>query len=242
MIGIYKITNLINGKSYVGQSVHIERRWMEHCLPSTKSLIAKAIQKYGRENFTFQVLEECPQDLLDKKEEYYINHHNTVVPNGYNIMDWVDGKVTYFTIDKEILSNIFNDIQNSGLTFDEIGEKYDLSRRTITRINLGQTHFSKDNVYPLRKQREADNHCIDCGVEITVGASRCRSCYDKHQRLVERPSREELKQLIRNTPFTIIGRQYGVTDNAIRKWCKGYNLPFKVSDIKKISNSEWLEI
>ena len=59
---------------------------MEHCLPSTKSLIAKAIQKYGRENFIFQVLEECPQNLLDEKEEYYINYHNSVVPNGYNIM------------------------------------------------------------------------------------------------------------------------------------------------------------
>lgn len=215
---------------------------MEHCLPSTKSLIAKAIQKYGRENFIFQVLEECPQNLLDEKEEYYINYHNSVVPNGYNIMDWVDGKITYFTIDKEILSNIFNDIQNSSLTFDEIGEKYDLSRRTITRINLGQTHFSKDKVYPLRKRIESNKRCVDCGIEITVGASRCRSCYDKHQRFVDRPSREELKQLIRSTSFSAIGRQYGVTDNAVRKWCKGYNLPFRASDIKKISDPEWLEM
>ena len=50
MIGIYKITNLINNKIYIGQSIHIERRWSEHCQPSAKSLIAKAIQKYGKEH------------------------------------------------------------------------------------------------------------------------------------------------------------------------------------------------
>ena len=113
MIGIYKITNLTNGKSYVGQSVHIERRWTEHCLPSANSLIAKAIQKYGKEQFSFQVVEECMPEQLDEKEEYYISHYNTVVPNGYNVMDWVDGHATYFNIDKEVLENLFNDIQNS---------------------------------------------------------------------------------------------------------------------------------
>ena len=243
MIGIYKITNLTNGKSYVGQSIHIERRWMEHCLPSANSLIAKAIQKYGKEQFAFQVIEECLPEQLDEKEEYYISHYNTVVPNGYNIMDWVDGHATYFHIDKEVLENLFNDIQNSEMSFDIIGEKYDLSRRTITKINQGQTHFCKEKEYPLRKRPEEPNkYCVDCGIRITSGANRCKSCHDKYQRVVDRPSREELKQLIRTTPFTTIGKQYGVSDNTIRKWCKMYNLPFKSSEIKKISNSEWTEM
>lgn len=42
-IGIYKIENLINGKKYIGQSIHIEKRWQEHCQVSSKSLIGKAI-------------------------------------------------------------------------------------------------------------------------------------------------------------------------------------------------------
>ena len=110
MIGIYKITNLTNGKSYIGQSIHIERRWIEHCLPSADSAIAKAIQKYGKEQFSFQVIEECSKEQLNEKEEYYISYYNTVVPNGYNIMDWVDGNSVYYRIDKEILQNIYNDI------------------------------------------------------------------------------------------------------------------------------------
>lgn len=244
MIGIYKITNLINGKSYIGQSVHIERRWTEHCLPSTKSLIANAIHKYGKENFSFQVLEECLQEHLDEREEYYITHFNTIVPNGYNIMDWIDGRVTYFSIDKEVLNNIFSDIKSSELTFDEIGEKYDLSRRTIIRINQGHTHFSNKNDYPLRKKPETpvSNCCVDCGIEISKGASRCKICHDKYQRQVDRPSREELKVLVRNNSFTSIGKQYGVSDNAVRNWCKQYNIPSKASEIKKIDDSKWKEI
>lgn len=59
MIGIYKITNNINNKIYIGQSVHIKRRWAEHCKPSSDSLISKAIKKYGKDNFTFEIIEKC---------------------------------------------------------------------------------------------------------------------------------------------------------------------------------------
>jgi uncharacterized protein YjcR len=47
------------------------------------------------------------------------------------------------------------------------------------------------------------------------------------KRCVERPNRDELKQLIRTLPFTKIGKMFGVSDNAIRKWCNAYNLPRK---------------
>ena len=244
MIGIYKITNLINGKSYIGQSIHIERRWGEHCQPSAKSLIGKAIQKYGKEKFSFQVLEECTPDLLDEREEYYIHLYNSVIPNGYNIMDWVEGNAVYFTMDKEILTELFSDIQNSSLTFDEIGEKYDLSRRTIIRINQGDTHFSTEYQYPLRSKKSdsKNKNCLICGVPITKGSNYCQSCFSKSQRKAERPEREELKQLIRNFPFTTLGKRYGVSDNAVRKWCIQYGLPHKSSEIKKISETEWGEI
>jgi uncharacterized protein YjcR len=55
-------------------------------------------------------------------------------------------------------------------------------------------------------------------------------------------TREELKQLIRTTPFTKIGEKYNVSDNAIRKWCIQYNLPTKKTEIKKYSNEEWEKI
>jgi len=85
--GIYKIENLLNHKVYIGQSIHIERRWMEHCRLSTSSVISDAIKKYGKENFSFQVLEECKVEELDKKEIYYIHKFNSLVPNGYNVTE-----------------------------------------------------------------------------------------------------------------------------------------------------------
>ena len=47
-VGIYKIENLLNHKIYIGQSTRIERRWIEHCCPSAKSLIAKTIQHFRK--------------------------------------------------------------------------------------------------------------------------------------------------------------------------------------------------
>lgn len=55
-------------------------------------------------------------------------------------------------------------------------------------------------------------------------------------------SRNELKILIRTIPFIQIGKQFGVTDNAVRKWCDKYKLPRKVSEIKKYTDEEWEKI
>lgn len=54
--------------------------------------------------------------------------------------------------------------------------------------------------------------------------------------------RNKLKELILTIPFTKIGKMFGVTDNAIRKWCKKFNLPFKREDIIKYSEEEWVNI
>lgn len=99
MIGIYKITNLINGKIYVGQSNNIERRFAQHKSPyeqerfSDKPLY-KAFKKYGIENFTFEIIEECIIDELDIKEIYWIKELNSLVhQNGYNITAGGNGNV-----------------------------------------------------------------------------------------------------------------------------------------------------
>ena len=76
--GIYKITNLITDDSYIGQSVDIYKRWCDHCKcglgidtpPGNK--LYKAIQEYGLENFTFELLVECTQAELNDKERYFI--------------------------------------------------------------------------------------------------------------------------------------------------------------------------
>lgn len=84
--------------------------------------------------------------------------------------------------------------------------------------------------------------CPTCGNSVSKNGVLCEQCSRIASRKVERPSREVLKNLIRNTPFTEIGKQYGVTDTSVRKWCKYYNLPFRVGDIKKVSEENWQNI
>lgn len=83
MVGIYKITNKLNGKSYIGQSIHCGERFEQHC-HGKKQFIDETIQLEGKENFTFELLEECKKDQLNEKEDYYIKKYNTMFPNGYN--------------------------------------------------------------------------------------------------------------------------------------------------------------
>ena len=90
-------------------------------------------------------------------------------------------------------------------------------------------------------KQEKENFCIDCGKSIYPESTRCIKCEAKTRRLYP-IERDELKQLIRTTPFTKIGKMYGVSDNAIRNWCISYQLPMRVSDIKKISDEDWINI
>ena len=84
-------------------------------------------------------------------------------------------------------------------------------------------------------------NCIDCGAPVYKENQRCIKCHLKELRR-DRPSREELKKLIREKSFLEIGRTFQVSDNAIRKWCDTYGLPRKKSEIKKLSNEEWEKI
>lgn len=86
------------------------------------------------------------------------------------------------------------------------------------------------------------NYCSNCGVEISGKAKYCVACAHLEARVAERPTREELKELIRYTPFTQIGRMFGVTDNTIRKWCKSMSLPSKSSEIKAMTDEEWQQV
>ena len=87
--GIYKITNIKTKECYIGQAIHIKDRWVEHVkcglgidTPAGNKLY-KAIQEFGLWNFSFEVLEVCPQNQLNEKEKYYIDLYSSY-DYGYN--------------------------------------------------------------------------------------------------------------------------------------------------------------
>lgn len=88
MIGIYKITNQINGKVYIGQAQDVMKRWEEHKKMSkynNSKILYKAFKKYGIENFSFEVLEECEFDKLSELETKYIEMYDCYGSKGYNM-------------------------------------------------------------------------------------------------------------------------------------------------------------
>lgn len=99
-----------------------------------------------------------------------------------------------------------------------------------------ENDFSEEEIVTIKPKY----YCIDCKEEISTStAQRCSKCAKIASRTVERPSREELKNLIRTVPFTQIAKQYNVSDKAIAKWCIAENLPSRKKDIKSYSDEEW---
>lgn len=117
-------------------------------------------------------------------------------------------------------------------------DKYDFvqpKRPTKNNSNNAKT------VKTIQKHK-AEHPCPVCN-KMTTNQHYCSyKCAAIGQQKTSRPDREELKEQIRTMSFLAIGKQYDVTDNTIRKWCKQYNLPYKKKEIKKYSDKEWVLI
>ena len=100
MIGIYRITNKLNGKSYVGQSVHCGKRLDEHSKGT--QLIDEIIQIEGIENFNFEILKEVEKSELNYWEDYFIIKFGTMFPSGYN-KKWNCNKEIRKEIEKSLI-------------------------------------------------------------------------------------------------------------------------------------------
>lgn len=164
MIGIYIIKNEINNKVYIGQSINIEKRIKEHFWKaqnkkdvSYNTAIHQAIRKYGKENFSWKILQECTEEELDSLEKKFIKEYNSLTPNGYNILEGgqkirvianrckMCGKQilkesTYCITCSHVLQQVcerpsreeFKELIRNN-TFVELGKKYNVSDKTISK-------------------------------------------------------------------------------------------------------------
>ena len=87
--GIYKITNLFTDECYIGQAIDVYTRWNQHCKcglgidTPVGNKLYKAMQEYGLDSFTFELVEECSQEELNEKERYFISLYQADT-YGYN--------------------------------------------------------------------------------------------------------------------------------------------------------------
>lgn len=110
-----------------------------------------------------------------------------------------------------------------------------------------KTFFNEERAKVLIEENEMIrngklHYCQRCGKIITSKATHCVECSRLISRKADRPSREELKELIRSKPFTQIASMFNVSDNAIRRWCDYYGLPRKKTEIMKIPDEVWVQI
>ena len=160
MIGIYKIQNLINGKVYIGQSIDITSRFQSHKYvlnliddsKITSRPLYLAMKKYGVENFSFTVLEECNIEQLNEKEIMYIKKYNSYInapnSNGYNLTPGGDSS----TIDESIINECII-LWQQGYSIKQIKDKTHLSHNTIEKyLKLKTTSYNTEESLKRREQ------------------------------------------------------------------------------------------
>lgn len=246
MTGIYKITNKIDGKCYIGQSVNVQARWRKHKVVANQlngrdcdKPLYRAIRKYGIENFDFKIIEECPKEQLNEREIFWIDYYDSFnLEKGYNL---TKGGDNVGEICKKLTEEQVQEIKQKlldGKTQTSISKDYNVSQTVISYINLGIEYYHEDWDYPIRK-RKIQHLCKDCGKPIDKKSIRCISCQAKYRMQLPPIKRDELKKLIREETFSEIGRRFNVVDNTIKSWCKKLNLPYRKKDINTYSDEEW---
>lgn len=243
---------MINGKIYIGQSINIKKRWSGHrrdyLIQQTRAYntpLYQAFRKYGLENFLFEVLEECLPNQLDDKEVFYIAHFNSFGPAGYN-QTAGGAYAEHIYIQPDMLSKVFQLLKTTEKTYNEIAEEVDLEPKVIHLINNGKCYYNPNEEYPIRaplgELAKYNNFCVDCGARIEIRHTRCVKCSNVFNnfklRRAERPNPIDLAKMIVESSFVKVGEQFGVSDNAIKKWCKNYGIPTKRYELFEWYNSQ----
>lgn len=178
--GIYKITNLINGKFYIGSSNDIHRRWKEHINELNRNVhcnkyLQKSYNKYGIENFEFTIIEVCSEDEQIIREQYWIDITNCYDKNiGYNLSKSASKVVlerdmfeernkkiaitqigennSFCKHTEQEIKKVIEDIMNPNLSWQQIMKRNNIKKGTIQAIITGHNwnHLTKDLVFPKR--------------------------------------------------------------------------------------------
>ena len=167
---IYKITNKRSGKSYIGQTKRsLDKRIQEH-FRNKRTPISKALRADGLNGFTITVIDHAhSHDELDEKERFWIEHYNSIVPNGYNICVGGEGVKGWRPTDeqkeKSRLSHIGRGTGASNPMFGKTGELnpfYGKKHTEQTRKKMSE-YAKKRNLTRGGNPRARKVQCINTG-------------------------------------------------------------------------------
>lgn len=169
---VYVITNLIDGKQYVGQAKDMNERFDQHCQKNTHyvSIVHDAILKYGKENFSVMALYYGEE--YNEMEKYYIRNLHTKVPDGYNVADGGEEPPVKKREDgtqAKLTQKQVNKIQNlliQGKSSKEINSLFpQVTQGQINRINVGEAWRNDSFTYPLQYMKGIDPETVKLIIE-----------------------------------------------------------------------------
>jgi hypothetical protein len=179
---IYKITNLINNKIYIGLTKKkIEERFSQH-KRNNKSLISKAIKKYKKTNFIIEELYfSFSREDLEEKEIYFIKYFNSMSPNGYNLTSGEEKEKIYT---KEVLIKLSKAKKGKKCIAQSIkmlGRKQSLEVRNKKALNRGMKSFFV--IKKLTKEIVKKYNCCGiCAEELNLDATAISRCLNKKRK------------------------------------------------------------
>lgn len=158
---IYKITNLINGKCYIGQTTDARRRWQEHRAKGynqeKNKILYYAFDKYGLNNFSFKIIEQQIENY-NEREKYWIRFYDSY-ENGYNMTEGGDEPPLHVkennpfaTHTQEEVNHVIDLILNTNKKLKDIAIETGYDYSTIKRISNGKLWHNEKLNYPLRKE------------------------------------------------------------------------------------------
>ena len=176
---IYKITNTLNDKVYIGQTIKtVQKRFTQHKNNSNKEyfsqiVLYKAFNKYGIENFVCEEIEEVPNDKLDEREKYWIEYYDSYF-NGYNstlggrttqLYNWdTDDIIEKYMILKSTRA-VATEIGCDHSTIDRILNENGVKRFTPSQQQSKPLYFKKkDEIHHFETTREAAEWLIENGI------------------------------------------------------------------------------
>ena len=247
MKGIYLVTNNLNGKVYIGKSVDITRRWQQHIHDSlvsqedwdnnyrgVRTYFHAAIRKYGKENFTFSVLEEIDDEsTLNDRETYWITKYHSNDRNiGYNMSCGGDGynfgsgeEAICSKITKEECSLIKQKLRER-LSYKDIQTLVpQIGISAIHAINYGHTWFEESETYPISidngHRKWSDEEAMNIkkeyasGATITDLANKYKVRQETISNLVNGRSYTNLPVLERQVEWKRISKARGFTEEEV---------------------------
>uniref|UniRef100_A0A6C0AZ68 GIY-YIG domain-containing protein n=1 Tax=viral metagenome TaxID=1070528 RepID=A0A6C0AZ68_9ZZZZ len=219
---IYLITNKLDGKQYIGQTIRkdINKRWNDYRNLAKKqigSYFYNALKKYNPINFKFQIICICFDEDCNKYEEYYIKNMNTLVPYGYNLrLGGKNGKQHPESIEKRRIANTGKKRSEEHIFRAEKSPNFGkiLSEEQKRKISSSYTKERKKLQSIIMKERYKNSILIKRNIQgLQKGLEKLRkkvNCYNLDNELIN--SYESLSEASRKT---------GAMHQAISKCCSG---------------------